>query len=165
MCQSEGTTLWGQAQRKILEGVFLLASESQTKEWKVKNARGYKTLTQNRNTHSKPEHRFCAGSNPSRGLSEIRDGEDIWQWFRLEIRLEIRLNGLRWSTIPQKHFNWSRVVDDVEKQWNEKPPVKSKTTATTKITKASWRFSQASTITESFVESTSDWKKWLQKSY
>ena len=29
---------------------------------------------------------FCAGSNPARGVSEIRDGEDLWQWFRLEIR-------------------------------------------------------------------------------
>ena len=25
----------------------------------------------------KPELRFCAGSNPARGVSEIRDGEDL----------------------------------------------------------------------------------------
>ena len=42
MRQPEGTTLWGQAQRKILDGVFLPASESQKraknmgKECKVK---------------------------------------------------------------------------------------------------------------------------------
>ena len=26
---------------------------------------------------TKPELRFCAGSNPARGMSEIRDGEDL----------------------------------------------------------------------------------------
>ena len=26
---------------------------------------------------NKPELRFCAGSNPARGVSEIRDGEDL----------------------------------------------------------------------------------------
>ena len=25
----------------------------------------------------KPELRFCAGSNPARGVSEVRDGEDL----------------------------------------------------------------------------------------
>ena len=45
--------------------------------------------------------RFCAASNPNRGMSEIRGGEDMWQWSRLEIRL----NGFRRSTIPQKQFN------------------------------------------------------------
>ena len=41
---------------------------------------------------------FCAGSNPARGVSEIRDGEDQWS------RLEIRLNAFRQWTIPQKQF-------------------------------------------------------------
>ena len=49
---------------------------------------------------TKPELRFCAGSNPARGVSEIRDGEDLWQWSRLEIRL----NAFHRSTIPQKQF-------------------------------------------------------------
>ena len=48
---------------------------------------------------TKPELRFCAGSNPARGVSEIRDGEDLWQWSRLEIRL----NTFRRSTIPQNN--------------------------------------------------------------
>ena len=26
---------------------------------------------------TKPKLRFCAGSNPARGVSEIRDGEDL----------------------------------------------------------------------------------------
>ena len=37
---------------------------------------------------------------PARGMSEIRDGEDLWQWSRLEIKL----NAFRRSTIPQKKF-------------------------------------------------------------
>ena len=49
---------------------------------------------------TKPELRFCAGSNPACGVLEMRDDEDLWQWSRLEIRL----NTFRWSTIPQKQF-------------------------------------------------------------
>ena len=49
---------------------------------------------------TKPELRFCAGSNPARGVPEIRDGEDLGQWSRLEIRL----NAFRRSTITQKQF-------------------------------------------------------------
>ena len=49
---------------------------------------------------TKSELRFCAGSNPARGVSEIRDGEDLWQWSRLEIKL----NTFRRSTIGQKQF-------------------------------------------------------------
>ena len=49
---------------------------------------------------------FCACSNPARGVSGIRDGEALWQWSRLEIRL----NAIRRSTIPQKQFiNSSRI--------------------------------------------------------
>ena len=32
--------------------------------------------------------------------AEIYDGEDLWQWSRLKIRL----SAFRWSTIPQKQF-------------------------------------------------------------
>ena len=35
----------------------------------------HKTTAQLHST--KPELRFCAGSNPARGVSEIRDGEDL----------------------------------------------------------------------------------------
>ena len=49
---------------------------------------------------TKPELRFCTGSNPARGVSEIRDGEDLRQWSQLEIRLNV----FRQSTIPQKKF-------------------------------------------------------------
>ena len=41
---------------------------------------------------TKPELRFCAGSNLASGVSEIRDGEDLWQWSWLEIRLNAFLN-------------------------------------------------------------------------
>ena len=55
---------------------------------------------------TKPELRFCAGSNLAFGMSEICDGENFWRWSRLEIRL----NGPRRSTIPQKQFHLSAVV-------------------------------------------------------
>ena len=45
---------------------------------------------------TKPQLRFCAGPNPACGIPEIHDGEDLWQWSRLEIRL----NAFRLSTIP-----------------------------------------------------------------
>ena len=43
------------------------------------------------------------GSNPAPGVSEIRDCEDLWQW----TRLEIRLNAFRRSTIPQNNSSSS----------------------------------------------------------
>ena len=46
------------------------------------------------------ELRFCAVSNPARSVSEIRNGQDLWQWSRLEIRL----NSFRQSSIRQKQF-------------------------------------------------------------
>ena len=49
---------------------------------------------------TKPELRFCAVSNPACGVPEIRDVEDLWQWSRLEIRL----NAFCRSTIPKKQF-------------------------------------------------------------
>ena len=51
----------------------------------------------------KPEFRFCAGSNPACGMSEIRNGKNLWQ----SSQLEIRLNPFRRSTTPQKQFNSS----------------------------------------------------------
>ena len=62
--------------------------------------RGVVVITTTQLHSTKPELGFCAGSNPARGVSEIHDGEDLWQWSRLEIRL----NAFRRSTIPQKQF-------------------------------------------------------------
>ena len=47
-----------------------------------------------------PELRFCTGSNPAHGMLEIHDGEDLWQWSLLEIRL----NTFCLSIISQKQF-------------------------------------------------------------
>ena len=55
---------------------------------------------------TKLELRFCASSNPACDVSEIRDGEDLWQWSRLEIRL----NSFRRSTIPQKAIQFKLIV-------------------------------------------------------
>ena len=60
--------------------------------------RGGVIITMQKIISTKPELRFCAGSNPARGVSEIRDGKDIWQWSRVEIKP----NAFRRSTIPQK---------------------------------------------------------------
>ena len=46
---------------------------------------------------TKPKLRFCACSNPAHGVSEIRDGEGLWQCSRQEIVY----------TIPQKQNNSS----------------------------------------------------------
>ena len=63
-------------------------------------ARGVVVITTAQLHSTKPELRFCTGLFLARGVSEIRDGEDLWQWFRLEIRL----NTFRQSTISQKQF-------------------------------------------------------------
>ena len=60
--------------------------------------RGVVVITTAQLYSTKPELRFCAGSKPARDVSEIRGGEYLWQWFRLEIRL----NAFCRSTIPQK---------------------------------------------------------------
>ena len=62
--------------------------------------RGVVVITTVQLHSKKPKLRFCAGSNPACGVSEIRDGKDLWQWSRLEIRL----NAFRRSTIPQRQF-------------------------------------------------------------
>ena len=50
---------------------------------------------------SKPELGFWAGSNPARGVSKIRDREDIWQWSRLEVTLTAFCR----STMPQRQLH------------------------------------------------------------
>ena len=42
---------------------------------------------------------FRAGSNPACGLSKIQEGEDLWQWSRLETML----NAFCRSTMPQNN--------------------------------------------------------------
>ena len=60
---------------------------------------------------TKSELRFCASSNPASGVSEIRDGEDLWQWSRLEIKLK----AFRRSTIPQKQFIINQAMEQLRK--------------------------------------------------
>ena len=67
-------------------------------EWVAASAISNLVIATKQLHSTKPELRFYAGSNPARGVSQICDGEDIWQWYRLEIRL----SASRWSTIPQK---------------------------------------------------------------
>ena len=51
----------------------------QVQEWH----RGVVVITTTQLHSTKPEPRFCAGSNPARGGLEIRDGEDLKQRSRL----------------------------------------------------------------------------------
>ena len=46
---------------------------------------------------TKSELRFCAISNPACDVSEICDGKNLWQWFRLEIMRE-RLSSVNHTT-------------------------------------------------------------------
>ena len=62
--------------------------------------RGVVVVTTTQLHSTKPELRFCGGSNPARSVLEIRDGEDLWQWSQLEIRLNVFCR----STIPQKQL-------------------------------------------------------------
>ena len=69
----------------------------QNQEWR----RSVVVITTAQLHSTKPERKFCAGSNPTRGGLKIHDGEDhLWQ----RSRLEINLNALCRSTIPQKQF-------------------------------------------------------------
>ena len=93
MACSEGDQLLGAYFHAILDKVEVGILQI-TKEWNREctiQDYGYfyrKIITSNRchgvvvittaQLHSsKPELRFCAGSNPARGVSEIRDGEDL----------------------------------------------------------------------------------------
>ena len=71
--------------------------------WNKQTRRGVVVITTAQLCSTKPELRFCAGSNPACGVSEICDGEDLWQWSQLKIRL----NAFRWSTIPQNNSSSS----------------------------------------------------------
>ena len=43
----------------------------------IKRRCGVVVITTAQLNSTKPELRFCAGSNPARGVSEIHDGEDL----------------------------------------------------------------------------------------
>ena len=45
--------------------------------YETKWRRGVMVITTARLHLTKPELRFCAGSNPARDVSEIRNGEDL----------------------------------------------------------------------------------------
>ena len=59
--------------------VFLHISHS-----RIKCRCGVVVLTTSRFRSTKLEPSFCAGSNPARGVSEICNVEDLWQWSWLE---------------------------------------------------------------------------------
>ena len=58
---------------------------------------------------NKLELRFCAGSNPAHRMLEICDGEDLWQWSWLEIRLK-RLSPVNHTTKTIHHHHTDQVL-------------------------------------------------------
>ena len=64
--------------------------------------RGVVVITIAQIQSTKPGLGLCAGSSLACGVSEICDGEDLWQWSWKW--LEIKLNPFRRSIIPQKQF-------------------------------------------------------------
>ena len=61
--------------------------------------RGVVVITTAQLHSTKPELRFCPDPNPACGALEIRNGENLWQWSRLEMAK--RLPSV---TIPKKQF-------------------------------------------------------------
>ena len=57
--------------------MLVVSEKHEIREWR----RGVVVITTSQLHSTKPEFRFCAASNPAHGVSEIRDGEDLWQWF------------------------------------------------------------------------------------
>ena len=64
------------------------------------SSRGVVVITSTQLHSTKPSLRFCAASNPPRAVSDIRHGDDLWQWSQLEIKLNV----FRRSTIQLKQF-------------------------------------------------------------
>ena len=85
---------WGEV--IFLLAVFILLLSSAVWKW----GRAVVVITTTQLHSINPELRFCTGSNPVCGVLDIRGGEDLWQWFWLEIRLNV----LRRWTILQKKF-------------------------------------------------------------
>ena len=83
--------------------------------------RGVVVITTAQLHSTKPELRFWADSNPARGVSEIRDDEDLWQWSRLEIKL----NAFRRSTIPQKQFIIIIIISNRSEVFSKKGVLKN----------------------------------------
>ena len=78
---------------------FLISLNKCTGRCNVLWRHGVMVITTAQFHSSKPELRLCACLNTAHDMLGIHD-EDLWQWFRLEIRLNAFC---RW-TIPRKHF-------------------------------------------------------------
>ena len=80
---------WGRCSgyfRKLIKNTWLILTKNSWREttW----FSGVVVVTTVQLHSSKPELMFCADSNPDCSVWEIRDGENLWQWSRLEIRIK-----------------------------------------------------------------------------
>ena len=60
--------------------------------------------------------------HPARGVSEIRDGEDLWQWSRLEIRLGLSSVNHTTKTIHHQFRSPNDAWKDYLNTWGIEPP-------------------------------------------
>ena len=78
---------------------------------KISRRRGVVVITTTQLHSTKTEFRFCTGSYPARGVLEIRDGQDLGQWSRLEIKLCITNKTMyrhQLKTSTQFFYVWSQ---------------------------------------------------------
>ena len=55
---------------------------------------------------TKPKLRFCAGSYPAQNVPEIRDGEKLGQWSRLEVGKTPSVGQLYRKNNQRYHMHW-----------------------------------------------------------
>ena len=77
---------------------------------------------------AKSKFRFCAGPNPTRGVSQIGDGENFWHWPRLEIRCK-RLSLVKDSAktippTPHHHLHYHHHHYHIDQRFQEHLPLK-----------------------------------------
>ena len=77
---------------------------------------GVVVITAARLHSTKPALGFCAGSYPARGMSEIRDSEDLSQWSRLEIHSK-RLSSVNHNTKTIHHHHHHHHYDNSNNEW------------------------------------------------
>ena len=99
---------WTTFQVRIEKSTWFL-----TYKYRSKRRRGVVVIAPAQLHSTKPELRFCAGPIPALCVSEIRDGEDLWQWSRLEMRLNAFLR----STIPKEQFIIIIIIIIIIKRW------------------------------------------------
>ena len=110
--EQEVPYVWCFLQKYFVNGFFILFrkkpvfSKTNCSGKKIipSSSSGVVVITTAQRSSIKSELRFCAGSNPALGVSEICNGENLWQWSRLQIRRK-RLSSVNHSAKTIHHHN------------------------------------------------------------